>query len=225
MNEQGKVVEQRPDGTVVIEVRRGAACEGCRAQNACGMGTHASSIKVVARNALGATVGQTVTLELDDSALLAACAWVYGVAVIGLAVGGGSWTRWEAAGGWRAPLAWWATGVAITWPFFAARDLGYSLAPSIAAGPIVAAAATQMSLALWMDHLMAGPSESARDASPPTSGTGWAWALAGRNQVVWMAAILMGFLTVCGGLAVSGWYLWRVRPVVARAEDGDLSGR
>jgi len=87
VNEQGKVVEQRPDGTVVIEVRRGAACEGCRAQNACGMGTHASSIKVVARNALGATVGQTVTLELDDSAFLAACAWVYGVPVIGLLVG------------------------------------------------------------------------------------------------------------------------------------------
>ena len=54
---------------------------------------------------------------------------------------------------------------------------------------------------------------------------GWAWALAGRNQAGWMAAILMGFLTVCGGVAVSGWYLWRVRPVVARAEDGDLSGR
>ncbi|HQZ39460.1 MAG TPA: O-antigen ligase family protein [Vicinamibacterales bacterium] len=110
-------------------------------------------------------------------------------AFIGLAVGGGSWTRWEAAGGWRAPLAWWATGVAITWPFFAARDLGYSLAPSIAAGPIVAAAATQMSLALWMDHLMAGPSESARDASPPTSGTGWAWALAASAALTASAAI------------------------------------
>jgi len=48
----------------------------------------------------------------------------------------------------------------------------------------------------------------------------WAWALAGRRQVVWMAAICLGLLTVVGGLAVSGWYLVRVRPVVARAEAG-----
>lgn len=51
---------------------------------------------------------------------------------------------------------------------------------------------------------------------------GWAWALAGRRQIVWLAAILCGFLTVLGGLAVSGWYLLRVRPVVAAAEVGRL---
>jgi len=50
----------------------------------------------------------------------------------------------------------------------------------------------------------------------------WAWALAGRRQVVWLAAILLGFLSVIGGLAVSGWYLLRVRPVVAAAEVGRL---
>lgn len=49
---------------------------------------------------------------------------------------------------------------------------------------------------------------------------GWAWALADRRQVVWMAAILFGFLTVLGGLAISGFYLLRVRPQVAAAEDG-----
>jgi hypothetical protein len=48
----------------------------------------------------------------------------------------------------------------------------------------------------------------------------WAWALAGRRQVVWMAAICLGFLTLLGGLAISIWYLLRVRPVVARAEGG-----
>ena len=48
----------------------------------------------------------------------------------------------------------------------------------------------------------------------------WAWALAGRRQVVWMAAICMGFLTVVGGLVISVWYLVRVRPVIARAEAG-----
>ena len=48
----------------------------------------------------------------------------------------------------------------------------------------------------------------------------WAWALAGRRQVVWMAAICMGFLTVVGGLVISAWYLLRVRPLIARAEAG-----
>lgn len=51
----------------------------------------------------------------------------------------------------------------------------------------------------------------------------WAWALAGRRQVVWMTAILFGFLTVLGGLAISGWYLLRVRADVRRAEEGDVS--
>jgi len=48
----------------------------------------------------------------------------------------------------------------------------------------------------------------------------WAWALAGRQRVVWMAAIMFGVLTVLGGLAISVWYLRRVRPVIAAAEDG-----
>jgi hypothetical protein len=50
----------------------------------------------------------------------------------------------------------------------------------------------------------------------------WAWALAERNQVTWMATILLGTLLACAGVAISGWYLWRVRPVVARAESGIL---
>lgn len=48
----------------------------------------------------------------------------------------------------------------------------------------------------------------------------WAWALADRRQVVWMAAILLGFLTVIGGLMISGWYLLRIRPQVRDAEEG-----
>ena len=50
----------------------------------------------------------------------------------------------------------------------------------------------------------------------------WAWALAGRRQVVWLAAILLGFLSVLGGVLVSGWYLLRVRPAVAAAEIGQI---
>jgi len=50
----------------------------------------------------------------------------------------------------------------------------------------------------------------------------WAWALVGRRQVVWMAGIMFAALTVVGGVAVSSWYLLKVRPEVAAAEDGRL---
>ncbi|HET6774340.1 MAG TPA: DUF2516 family protein [Acidimicrobiales bacterium] len=53
----------------------------------------------------------------------------------------------------------------------------------------------------------------------------WAWALAGRRRVVWLAAILFGALTVLLGLVVAGVYLVRVRPDVAAAEAGDLEAR
>jgi hypothetical protein len=51
----------------------------------------------------------------------------------------------------------------------------------------------------------------------------WAWALVGRRQVAWMAAVMFGTLTVVGGLAVSIYYPTRVRPLIAAAEDGDLT--
>lgn len=53
----------------------------------------------------------------------------------------------------------------------------------------------------------------------------WAWALADRHQAMWMAMILLGVFSVLGGLAVCGWYLMRVRPVVAAAENGQLIDR
>jgi hypothetical protein len=48
----------------------------------------------------------------------------------------------------------------------------------------------------------------------------WAWALAGRSQVVWMAWILFASLTLVLGIFVSAWYLTKVRPLVAAAEEG-----
>jgi hypothetical protein len=48
----------------------------------------------------------------------------------------------------------------------------------------------------------------------------WAWALAGRRQVVWMAGIMFSALTVVGGVIVSTWYLARVRHDIEAAEDG-----
>jgi hypothetical protein len=48
----------------------------------------------------------------------------------------------------------------------------------------------------------------------------WAWALAGRRRVMWIAAILFGVLTLGVGLVVSVVYLVRVRPQIAAAEQG-----
>jgi hypothetical protein len=50
----------------------------------------------------------------------------------------------------------------------------------------------------------------------------WAWALAGRRQVVWMAAIMFGTFTVLGGVLLCTWYLTRVRHEIAAAEDGQI---
>ncbi|MEO7572349.1 MAG: hypothetical protein ABIX10_07920 [Acidimicrobiales bacterium] len=52
----------------------------------------------------------------------------------------------------------------------------------------------------------------------------WAWALSGRRQVVWMALIMFSALTVIGGLALSSWYLARIRHEIAAAEEGWVPG-
>lgn len=51
----------------------------------------------------------------------------------------------------------------------------------------------------------------------------WAWALAERRQVVWIAAILIGVLVLPLGLALSIWYLARIRPHLAAVEGGDFT--
>lgn len=115
-------------------------------------------------------------------------------AFAGLAVGGASWQRWEAQAGWRVPLAWWATSVALTWPFFAARDLGFSLAPSLAAGPTVVAAATQMSLALWMDGLLARREPAGLEGEDRRLRVSrWAWPLAASAMLTSAAAVYQRF--------------------------------
>ena len=51
----------------------------------------------------------------------------------------------------------------------------------------------------------------------------WAWGLSGHDRLIWMAAILLGVLCVPVGVAISGWYLLRVRPTIAAIEDGRLA--
>jgi hypothetical protein len=52
----------------------------------------------------------------------------------------------------------------------------------------------------------------------------WAWALAGRRRVVWLAAILFGAMTLVVGLVVSLVYLTRVRSELEEAESGRVPG-
>lgn len=48
----------------------------------------------------------------------------------------------------------------------------------------------------------------------------WAWSLAGRNRAGWMAAVLLGILFLVVGLVVASYYLVRIRPQIAAAEQG-----
>ncbi len=51
---------------------------------------------------------------------------------------------------------------------------------------------------------------------------GWVWALAGRAQVAWIAAILFGTILVPMGLLVSSIYLVRIRPRLRATEGGRI---
>jgi hypothetical protein len=52
----------------------------------------------------------------------------------------------------------------------------------------------------------------------------WVWALAGRARLLWMVAVLFGIVVLPVGVAVSGWYLLRIRPELRDAESGNLRG-
>jgi hypothetical protein len=48
----------------------------------------------------------------------------------------------------------------------------------------------------------------------------WAFALAGRSRVAWVALTGAGILFCFLGLVVAPWYLLKIRPTVAAAESG-----
>jgi len=52
----------------------------------------------------------------------------------------------------------------------------------------------------------------------------WAWSFAGRSQLAWLGAIAFGVLLLLFGMAISIWYLVRVRPDIAAVEAGDFRG-
>jgi len=50
----------------------------------------------------------------------------------------------------------------------------------------------------------------------------WVWALSRHPQTPWMAAVAAGVLLTVVGLAISLWYLLKVRPDLAAIERGEL---
>jgi hypothetical protein len=52
----------------------------------------------------------------------------------------------------------------------------------------------------------------------------WAWSLAERSQVAWMGVVVAGVFINVLGVAISLWYLLKIRPEVAAAEEGRIGG-
>ncbi len=50
----------------------------------------------------------------------------------------------------------------------------------------------------------------------------WAWSFANRSQVAWLGAIAFGVFLLIFGMAISLWYLVRVRPQIAAIEAGNF---
>lgn len=102
MDEIGVVVEQRRDGTVVVEVDRTSACERCHARGACQTTLQPRKAHVTADDPIGAGVGQQVRLEMADRGFLAACFQAFVVPLAALVAGAiagfaaAGWLGWPA---------------------------------------------------------------------------------------------------------------------------------
>ncbi len=51
----------------------------------------------------------------------------------------------------------------------------------------------------------------------------WVWAFSERTQIVWLASLLMGVAIVPIGLPLAIWYLVKIRPVLQRIEQGNMT--
>lgn len=118
-------------------------------------------------------------------ALAATPFWL--AAFVGLVVGGTPWTAWRAPSPWRVPIAWWALGVALSWPVVAARETSFRFDNPAVTGTIVGAAVVQMSCALWLDFMLA--SRERRDVGPAGSERSVLYPLAISAVVTALAAI------------------------------------
>jgi len=84
MTETGIVVQKRPTGEVVVEVERTSACEGCHAKGACSMTFLNRKMRFVLEDTLGLSVGDSVTLQMDDGGFMKAALVVYGIPLMAM---------------------------------------------------------------------------------------------------------------------------------------------
>lgn len=88
MIETGTVVERLSAGRVRVEVRRGAACDGCHAKGACTPLSRGAVVRFEAEDPFACAPGDIVQVAIAEGAVLKAVWWVYGVPMI-LAIGCG----------------------------------------------------------------------------------------------------------------------------------------
>lgn len=85
MTQQAFVKKQLTDGRVEVVVHRQSACShNCADCAGCGSMIHQDNVTVVAENALGAKVGQTVTVESATGKVLSVAALIYLLPFVGL---------------------------------------------------------------------------------------------------------------------------------------------
>ncbi len=51
----------------------------------------------------------------------------------------------------------------------------------------------------------------------------WVWALSGRTQIIWLVVLLVGNAALPIGIPAAIYYLLRVRPLLVKIENGDIS--
>lgn len=91
ITETGKVVALKGDRAWVRTIRA-SACQSCSARSGCGQKVLASASggranQVLVENLIGASVGDEVTLGIDEQALLGASVMVYAVPLLLMVVG------------------------------------------------------------------------------------------------------------------------------------------
>lgn len=124
IQEHGQVIAV-VEGDIWVQTIRQSACQSCSARQGCGQRVlagatsgRANQVRVV--NTLGAVVGDTVVVEMDEAMLLRASALVYGVPLLFTVVAAVVAQTWVAAADGVAIAA---AGVGMASGFWLSRRL------------------------------------------------------------------------------------------------------
>ncbi|MCK9523948.1 MAG: SoxR reducing system RseC family protein [Proteobacteria bacterium] len=87
-NDQGQIAETFADGTALVVVSRGDACDQCAARGACGaFGGRHQRVELRLPNRVGAKQGDTVRVTMSEAALIGISAMFYLVPALFLLAG------------------------------------------------------------------------------------------------------------------------------------------